>query len=162
MLCAYESEAIRNFGLEHRYEITPSNESFFPAAMYTAFGYNTDTLKDYFYKFALNAQGFTSRNFHDAFLQLFNLRPSEDIPKVKIPEIFPEAHVVPRDPEFWRFTVFQKMFYINSYYYYDSEEHQTGDIFHLFRFARAQNYSMISATERKLEFSGANAEGVYT
>ncbi|GFY42879.1 uncharacterized protein TNIN_267811 [Trichonephila inaurata madagascariensis] len=126
-------DTIRNFGLEHRYEMTPSNESFFPAAVYGALGYNTDTLKDYFYKFALNAQGFTSRNFHDAFLQAFNIRPSEDIPKVKIPEIFPEAHVVPRDPEFWRFTVFQKMFYINSYYYYDSEEHQTGDIFELLK-----------------------------
>ncbi|GFQ69748.1 uncharacterized protein TNCT_134081 [Trichonephila clavata] len=126
-------DTIRNFGLEHRFEMTPSNESFFPAAMYSAFSYNTGTWRDYLYKFALNAQGFTSQNFHDSFLQFLNLKPSEDIPKVKIPEIFPEAHVVPRDPEFWRFTVFQKLFYINSYYYYDSEEHQTDDIFHMLK-----------------------------
>lgn len=126
-------DGIRNFGLEHRYEMTPSNESFFPSTIYSAFGYNTDTLKDYIFKFGLNAQGFTSRNFHDAFLRLFNLKPSDDIPKVKIPEIFPEVDVVSRDPEFWRFTVYEKLFYINSYYYYDSKEHQTGDVFHLIK-----------------------------
>ncbi|GFQ97316.1 uncharacterized protein TNCT_59671, partial [Trichonephila clavata] len=131
-------DTIRNFGLEHRFEMTPSNESFsllqctLLSATILAPGGITYTKYGQKFSFALNAQGFTSQNFHDAFLQFLNLKPSEDIPKVKIPEIFPEAHVVPRDPEFCD-SLFSKSCSINSYYYYDSEEHQTDDIFHMLK-----------------------------
>ncbi|GFT35398.1 uncharacterized protein NPIL_285041 [Nephila pilipes] len=126
-------DEIRGFGLEHRFEMTPSNESYFPSTFYTALGYNADTLKDYFFRFALNAQGFTSRNLYDKFLEELKLKPAEDIPKAKIPEIFPEVNVLPRDPEFWRFTLFEKLFYITTYYYYDSEQHEDGTVIDLLK-----------------------------
>lgn len=36
--------------------------------------------------------------------------------------------VIARDPEFWRFTVYEKLFYSTSYYYFDAEETNREDV----------------------------------
>ncbi|GBN03954.1 hypothetical protein AVEN_216131-1, partial [Araneus ventricosus] len=41
---------VRGLGIEHRFEFTPSNESFFPSTMYAGLGYNADSLRDVFFK----------------------------------------------------------------------------------------------------------------
>ncbi|GIX68538.1 DNA-directed RNA polymerase subunit alpha [Caerostris extrusa] len=118
-------DEIRDFGLKLRYEMTPSNESFFPSAVYSALGYNEGSMRDTLYKFALNSRGFTSRNMLERIIwEFLGLKAPADIPKEKEHEIFSDVDIIPRDPDFWQFTFFQKIFYSSSYYYFDSKESQ--------------------------------------
>ncbi|KAF8781744.1 Vitellogenin like protein [Argiope bruennichi] len=76
---------IRGFGIEHVLQFTPSNESFIPSTIYAALGYNADSLRDFYYKYAINSQGFNSFNIWDKVLEVFSLHPAESIPKQKDP-----------------------------------------------------------------------------
>ncbi|GBM81737.1 hypothetical protein AVEN_113955-1 [Araneus ventricosus] len=78
--------------------------------------------------YALNSQGFNSLNLWDNVLRFFKLKAAEDIPKSKESQIFPEIEMADRANEFWRFTIFEKLFYSMSYYYMDDQEFQNGDI----------------------------------
>ncbi|XP_055934149.1 uncharacterized protein LOC129963676 [Argiope bruennichi] len=124
---------IRGFGIEHVLEYTPSNESFIPSTIYAALGYNADSLRDFYYKYAINSQGFNSFNIWDKVLEVFSLHPAESIPKQKESDIFPQVKMADRATEFWRFTIFQKLFYSMSYYYMDDMEYPRGDLLDLLK-----------------------------
>ncbi|CAL1274400.1 unnamed protein product [Larinioides sclopetarius] len=126
-------DEVRGLGIDHRFEFTPSNESFFPSTMYTALGYNADSLRDVFFKYALTSQGFNSLNVWDNVLKYFGFKVAENIPKSKESEIFPTIKMVDRASEFWRFTIYEKLFYSMSYYYMDDQEYQNGDILALLK-----------------------------
>ncbi|KAG8195222.1 hypothetical protein JTE90_027963 [Oedothorax gibbosus] len=141
-------DKIRGFGLETRFEHTPSNESFFPSTLYGALGYNADSLRDIFFQYALISQGVTSRNVWDELLIKMGIKTAEDIPQSKEKAIFPDMEIDSRDPEFWRFTVYEKLFYSTSYYYFDAEESNKIDI-------------MAMVKENIKHYFTRNAQGIY-
>lgn len=66
----YSSSEIRGFGLETRFEQTPSNESFFPSTLYGALGYNADSLRDVFFQVSI----LYLKKIFEFYIQLFYTR----------------------------------------------------------------------------------------
>ncbi|GFX48330.1 DNA-directed RNA polymerase subunit alpha [Trichonephila clavipes] len=72
--------------------------------------------------YAITTQGLNAIDIWDFFLQIFDIPIAEPIPKYKEPLIFPKVNIPPRDQEFWRMTVHQKLYYTDLFYYFDAHD----------------------------------------
>ncbi|GFQ69744.1 DNA-directed RNA polymerase subunit alpha [Trichonephila clavata] len=112
----------REFGISKHIAYGKSNESFIPSIMYSSLAYQDHSFTDLLYEYAITTQGLNAIDIWDFFLQMFDIPIAEPIPKYKEPLIFPKVNIPPRDQEFWRMTVHQKLYYTDLFYYFDAHD----------------------------------------
>ncbi|XP_035233591.1 uncharacterized protein LOC118205412 [Stegodyphus dumicola] len=86
-------DKLSELGVVNELEITPSNESFIPASLYSVLGYNLNSLSEVISEVALNIEGLNSRNAFDSILRLLKLKPAEEIPKSVEEDIFSDVNI---------------------------------------------------------------------